>query len=194
DPASPQTVVKSATSATGSTTFATGSAAVSSQRTAEASQRTASALPTAKISDFGLAKRRETTGGAGDAPTRTGAVIGTPAYMAPEQAFGHSKDVGPAADIYALGAVLYECLTGQPPFRGATLADLLDQVRTREPVPLRELARKVPRDLETICLHCLRKEPERRYVSAEALAEDLRRVIEGRPIPPLPLRSIYSLQ
>src|SRR5262249_8885124 len=114
DPASPQTVVKSATSATGSTTFATGSAAVSSQRTAEASQGTASALPTAKISDFGLAKRRETTGGAGDAPTRTGAVIGTPAYMAPEQAFGHSKDVGPAADIYALGAVLYECLTGQP--------------------------------------------------------------------------------
>src|SRR5262249_54310995 len=150
----------------------------------------APALPTAKISDFGIAKRREAGGGAGDGPTQTGAVMGTPAYMAPEQAFGHSKDVGPAADIYSLGAILYECLTGQAPFRGATLADLLDQVRTREPVAPRELARKVPRDLETICLHCLRKEPDRRYVSAEALADDLRRVREGLPIAARPVGNV----
>jgi serine/threonine protein kinase len=137
---------------------------------------TPAAVP--KISDFGLAKRQD----AGEGLTQTGAVVGTPSYMAPEQAFGHSKDVGPAADIYALGAILYECLTGRPPLRGVTLADTLDQVRTREPVAPREFQREIPRDLETICLHCLRKEPGRRYISAEALAADVRRFREGRPI------------
>jgi serine/threonine protein kinase/tetratricopeptide (TPR) repeat protein len=132
----------------------------------------------AKISDFGLAKRHDEDEGL----TQTGAILGTPSYMAPEQAFGHSKHVGPAADIYALGAILYECLTGRPPFRGVTLAETLEQVRTRDPVAPREFMREIPRELEVICLHCLHKEPERRYLSAAALAEDVRRFREGRPI------------
>ncbi|MFO0969148.1 MAG: protein kinase [Gemmataceae bacterium] len=155
-----------------------GSSATLASGSSTSTARRLSGALAAKISDFGLAKRRESAGG----ETRSGAVMGTPTYMAPEQAFGHSKDAGPAADIYSLGAILYECLTGQPPFRGATVADLLEQVRTREPVAPRELARKTPLDLQTICLHCLRKEPERRYVSALALAEDLERFRDGRPI------------
>jgi serine/threonine protein kinase/tetratricopeptide (TPR) repeat protein len=131
-----------------------------------------------KISDFGLAKQLGTE----DGMTRTGAIMGTPSYMAPEQAFGHSKHVGPPADIYALGAILYECLTGRPPFQGATIADTLEQVRTMEPVAPRSLVKEVPRDLETICLHCLHKDPQRRYASAEALAGDLGRFREGLPI------------
>jgi serine/threonine protein kinase len=145
-----------------------------------------SSVVTPKISDFGLAKRRDEEEGL----TQTGVVVGTPSYMAPEQAFGHSRHVGPAADIYALGAILYECLTGRPPFRGVTPADTLDQVRTREPVAPRELIREIPRDLETICLHCLRKEPERRYASAEALAEEVRRFREGRPIAVRPVGAV----
>jgi len=137
-----------------------------------------SRLLTPKISDFGLAKQLD----AEDGMTRTGAIMGTPAYMAPEQAFGKSKNVGPAADIYALGAILYECLTGRPPFKGATVADTLDLVRTMEPMRLRACIKEIPADLETICLHCLRKEPSRRYASAEALAEDLRRFREGQAI------------
>ena len=139
-----------------------------------------SCLPSAvpKISDFGLAKQLDADAGM----TRTGAIMGTPAYMAPEQAFGHSKNVGPAADIYALGAMLYECLTGRPPFKGATIADTLEQVRTMEPVTLRAQAKEIPADLETICLHCLHKAPQRRYSSAGALADDLRRYQEGKPI------------
>jgi serine/threonine protein kinase/tetratricopeptide (TPR) repeat protein len=131
-----------------------------------------------KISDFGLAKQLDTE----DGMTRTGAIIGTPAYMAPEQAFGQSKNVGPSADIYALGAILYECLTGRPPFRGATVADILEQVRTTEPIAVRMLVKEIPADLETICLHCLHKEPARRYPTADALAEDLRRYRDGQPI------------
>jgi eukaryotic-like serine/threonine-protein kinase len=137
-----------------------------------------------KISDFGLAKdlTSELT------QTQTGAIMGTPSYMAPEQADGRIHQVGPAADVYALGAMLYEVLTGRPPFQGATLLEALEQTRSREPVPPSRLQSAVPRDLETICLKCLQKEPHKRYASAAALAEDLRRflageAIRGRPVP-----------
>jgi serine/threonine protein kinase len=131
-----------------------------------------------KVTDFGLAKALD----ADDGYTRTGAVMGTPCYMSPEQAFGHTKQIGTAADVYALGAILYECLTGRPPFQGATVADTLDQVRRREPVPVRQLQPKAPVDLETIALKCLQKEPARRYASAAELADDLLRYLERRPI------------
>jgi serine/threonine protein kinase len=104
-----------------------------------------------KITDFGLAKWAEQ----GDGLTRTGTLVGTPAYMAPEQAAGEHKRVGPATDVYALGAVLYELLTGRPPFRGSSSLETLDQVRHAEPVPPGQLAPRLPRDLETICLMCL---------------------------------------
>jgi serine/threonine-protein kinase len=133
---------------------------------------------TPKISDFGLAKRLEEDAG----QTQTGTILGTPSYMAPEQAAGKGKYVGPAADTYALGAILYELLTGRPPFRGESVLDTLEQVRTQEPVPPRLLQPKVPRDLETICLKCLQKEPARRYGAAGDLGEDLRRFLTGEPI------------
>jgi WD40 repeat protein/tRNA A-37 threonylcarbamoyl transferase component Bud32 len=133
---------------------------------------------TPKVTDFGLARLLD----ADDGQTRIGDVMGTPAYMAPEQAEGHSHRVGPAADTYALGAILYECLTGRPPFRGTSIGETLDQVRTREPVTPQLLQPAVPRDLATICLKCLRKEPAARYASAQYLADDLRRFREGRPI------------
>jgi WD40 repeat protein len=129
------------------------------------------------ISDFGLAKKLDAAG-----LTASGAVVGTPSYMAPEQAGGRSKEIGPACDIYALGAVLYECLTGRPPFRAATVLDTILQVVSEEPVPPRQLNARVPVDVETICLKCLQKEPGRRYASAAALADDLRRFLDGRPI------------
>jgi serine/threonine protein kinase/Tfp pilus assembly protein PilF len=132
---------------------------------------------TPKISDFGLAKRLDEVG-----LTRTGEVMGTPSYMAPEQVLGRVADIGPATDVWALGAILYELLTGQPPFRGPTVFDTLDQVREQEPVQPRRLQPKVPRDLETICLKCLHKDRARRYASALALAEDLRRFLNREPI------------
>lgn len=114
--------------------------------------------------------------------TKSGAIVGTPSYMAPEQAAGQIKKIGPATDIYALGAILYEMLTGRPPFRGEAPLDTLLQVQWMEPVPLRRLQPGVPRDLETICLTCLRKEAHRRYATAAALADDLRRFLDNRPI------------
>jgi WD40 repeat protein len=136
-----------------------------------------------KITDFGLAKRLDADPG----QTGSGTVLGTPSYMAPEQADGHSSRIGPPADVYALGAVLYECLTGRPPFKGATVLDTLEQVRTQDPVPPRRLQPKVPRDLETICLKCLEKDARRRYADAAALAADLRAFSEGRPIQARPV-------
>ena len=128
-----------------------------------------------KISDFGLAKQTNTD------VTRSGAVLGTPRYMAPEQTVD-ARAIDHRADVYALGAILYECLTGRPPFQAATLLDTLDQVRHREPVPVRQLQPSVPRDLETICLKCLGKEPQRRYATARELADDLGRFLQGEPI------------
>jgi tetratricopeptide (TPR) repeat protein/tRNA A-37 threonylcarbamoyl transferase component Bud32 len=138
---------------------------------------------TLKVTDFGLAKRLDGDSG----QTRTGVVMGTPSYMAPEQALGKTKEIGPAVDIYALGAVLYEALSGRPPFRGTTIWETLDQVRTQDPVPPGRLQPKVPRDLETICLKCLHKEPARRYATALDLARDLQCFLEGRPIQARPV-------
>jgi tetratricopeptide (TPR) repeat protein len=131
-----------------------------------------------KIADFGLAKRLD----AESARTRSGDVVGTPCYMAPEQAAGRAREVGPAADVWALGAILYECLTGRPPFVGETAAETLRQVQFDEPAPPSRRRPSTPRDLETVCLKCLRKEPGRRYASALALAQDLGRFRAGDPI------------
>jgi tRNA A-37 threonylcarbamoyl transferase component Bud32/tetratricopeptide (TPR) repeat protein len=131
-----------------------------------------------KLTDFGLAKRLE----AGAAHTQSGAVLGTPSYMAPEQAEGHVHDIGPLTDVYALGAILYECLTGQPPFKAATFLDTLRQVTGQDPVPPSRLRPGVARDLEIICLRCLAKDPRHRYSSALALAQDLERFRAGEPI------------
>jgi len=138
-------------------------------------------LHSPKIADFGVAKHLEGSGNGG-AMTQSGAILGTPSYMAPEQARGKSRDVGPAVDVYALGAVLYECLTGKPPFKGHSTLETIRQVLSDEPEPLRRISSKVPRDLEVICLMCLRKDPTTRYLSAAALAEDLDRFLAGAPI------------
>jgi tetratricopeptide (TPR) repeat protein len=130
-----------------------------------------------RIADFGLAKRLAAEG----PETKAGTYIGTPSYMAPEQA-KTGGDVGPATDVYALGAILYECLTGRPPFQGDGPLDTLAQVRLIEPVPPRRLRPRVPRDLETICLKCLEKSPGRRYASADELSEDLARFRAGEPV------------
>ena len=133
---------------------------------------------TPRIADFGLAKTLNVQSGL----TQTDSVLGSPSYMAPEQAGGHAKDVGPAADVYALGAILYELLTGRPPFKAATLLETLEQVKTIEPVSPTRLVPGLPHDIETICLKCLQKEPSRRYPDAAALVEDLRRYQAGEPI------------
>jgi len=131
-----------------------------------------------KIADFGLAKALADPAG----PTQTGAVVGTPSYMAAEQARGGRAEIGPATDVYGLGAVFYELLTGRPPFVGTTALSTLEQVTSQDPVPPTRLQRHVPRDLETICLKCLAKEPQKRYRTALALADDVRRFLDGRPI------------
>lgn len=147
----------------------------------------------AKVSDFGLAKRLEEPSTDQAHPldaTRTGVVVGTPGYMAPEQALGQIRHITPLTDVYALGVILYECLTGRPPFIDGSPVQIASQVINAEPIPPSRLRPGLPRDLGTICLKCLQKRPERRYASAEALAEDLRRFlayepITARPVPPL---------
>ncbi|MBI1830635.1 MAG: serine/threonine protein kinase [Planctomycetes bacterium] len=131
-----------------------------------------------KISDFGLAMHM----GIEEGLYRHGAVVGTPSYMAPEQARGTSAEVGPAADVYALGAILYEMLTGRPPFKAATLEETAQQVIHLDPFAPTQIQPSIPNDLETICLVCLQKNPAHRYGSAEALADDLRRFVAGEPI------------
>jgi hypothetical protein len=143
---------------------------------------------TPRITDFGLAKSMRVNSGL----TRTGEILGTPSYMAPEQADGRIKELGPLTDVYALGAILYEMLMGRPPFVGVTVLDVLDQVKNKEPLPFNHLRIHVPRDLETICLKCLQKEPRQRYASAEDLADDLRRFLDGQPIIARPIGILAS--
>jgi serine/threonine protein kinase len=131
---------------------------------------------TPKVTDFGIAKTGR------DSHTQTGAILGTPGYMAPEQAAGETKHVGPAADVYALGAILYECLTGRPPFLAATPVETMRLVLDQDPPPPRMLNRQIDQDLEKIVLKCLEKDPALRYPSAADLAEDLRRYRDGEPI------------
>jgi tetratricopeptide (TPR) repeat protein/tRNA A-37 threonylcarbamoyl transferase component Bud32 len=131
-----------------------------------------------KIADFGLAKCM----GGDSARTGSRAILGSPSYMAPEQAGGPRGDVGPVTDVYSLGAILYELLTGRPPFLGETPLETLEQVREREPVAPSRLLKNIPRDLETICLKCLRKEPSGRFADTDALAADLARFLAGMPI------------
>src|SRR5205823_2361864 len=143
------------------------------------------ALGVPKLTDFGLAKLLGSDAG----QTSSGTAVGTPAYMAPEQARGNGQDIGPAADVYALGVLLYEVLTCRPPFRGATPMDVLLKVTSEEPTPPSRVVPGLPRDLETVCLKCLEKDPRKRYASALDLAEDLRRFgghepILARPIGP----------
>jgi serine/threonine protein kinase len=131
-----------------------------------------------KVTDFGLAKHLDVERG----QTRSGLIMGTPSYMPPEQAEGHTGQIGPATDVYALGAILYEILTGRPPFLAASTMDTLRQVISEEPVTPSRLARGTPRDLETICLKCLHKDPRKRYPSAGELADDLERYLAGQPV------------
>jgi WD40 repeat protein len=135
-----------------------------------------------KITDFGLAKHLDI-----QSQTRTGAILGTPSYMAPEQAEGRTHAIGPATDVYALGAILYEMLTGRPPFEGDSSLTTIRQLLTEDPLSPSQLNRKVPRDLETICLKCLEKDPARRYASAEELADELYRFLKGEPIEARPV-------
>jgi serine/threonine-protein kinase len=141
------------------------------------------------VTDFGLVKSqvadRELTG--------SGAIVGTPSYMAPEQAAGRNAEVGPLSDVYSLGAILYEALTGRPPFQATTPLDTLVQVLEGEPVLPRTLNPKVPRDLELICLKALAKAPEQRYHSAEALAGDLERFLSGEPVLARPQSPLHRL-
>jgi WD40 repeat protein/serine/threonine protein kinase len=136
-----------------------------------------------RLTDFGLARIAEDA----DEETRTGVPLGSPSYMAPEQAAGRNRDVGPATDIYALGATLFEILTGRPPFRGETVTETLRMVIEEDCVAPRVLRPGIPRDLETICLKCLMKDPSRRYATARALSEDLRRYLEHKPVQARPI-------
>jgi serine/threonine-protein kinase len=141
---------------------------------------------TPKITDFGLAKALDSDSGL----TRTDSIMGSPGYMAPEQAAGRAKQVGPLVDVYSLGAILYELLTGGAPFRGTTALEIIEQVRHAEPVPPSRLVPGLPRDIETIALKCLQKEPGKRYDSAAAMADDLRWFLRGesilaRPVGPI---------
>ncbi len=138
------------------------------------------------ITDFGLAMRVEGDLGL----TQTGQILGTPSYMPPEQAQGKRVLIGPASDVYALGAILYECLTGRPPFRAESVIKTIEQVIHSDAVSPRTLNMAIPRDLETICLKCLEKEPHRRYGTAQLLADDLERFLGGEPIVARPARAL----
>lgn len=144
-----------------------------------------------QIADFGLAKNLET---AHESLTQSGAILGTPSFMPPEQAASNRGSIGPASDVYALGAILYNCLTGRPPFQAATRVDTLIQVLEQDPVPPRLLNPTVPRDLEIICLKCLQKVPDLRYPTAADLAKDLEAFLAGEPlsIGPGELRELFS--
>ncbi len=131
-----------------------------------------------KVSDFGLAKLLDMDSG----QTRTGTILGTPAYMAPEQTYGSEQLIGPAVDVYAVGAMLYECLANRPPFGGSTIVETLEQVRSREPVPIRKLQPKVPADLETIAHKCLQKEPAKRYATIQMVVDEVGRFLADEPI------------
>ena len=159
----------------------TGASEDSHRRAADASW-SADEIP--KIADFGLAKARSLSadGNASDSLTRTGDILGTPSYMSPEQAAGRTDQIGPATDIYALGAILYELLTGRPPFQGVTVLDTLQHLAADDPIPPSRLQPRLTRDLEVICLKCLEKTVGRRYPTASALAADLERFLNGFPI------------
>jgi serine/threonine protein kinase len=146
-----------------------------------ATDRLQSAHP--MLADFGLAKRMDSQS---TAWTQEGAVVGTARYMAPEQAAGRIGELGPAVDVYAVGAILYELVTGRPPFESDSWNEMLQKVLHDEPAPPRRLRQVVPRDLETVCLKCLEKEPGRRYATAAELADDLRRFVEGQPVVAVP--------
>jgi serine/threonine-protein kinase len=141
---------------------------------------------TPRITDFGLVRAVN----ADPELTGSGVPIGTPRYMAPEQAIGHTRDIGPAVDIYALGAVLYEMLTGRAPFDGQSTSEIIQKVVHDEPTPPSRLNARVPRDLETICLKCLQKSPARRYASAQDLADDLHRFLDGKPVLARPISTL----
>ena len=144
---------------------------------------TAEGVP--KVTDFGLAKRLDID----SAQTVDGTVMGTPSYMPPEQALGQTLLIGPKSDVFSLGAILYELLSGRAPFRGETVLETLELAQRSEPPPPSRIQPNVSRDLETICLKCLRREPEKRYASAAALADDLRRFLDGKPIEARPVSS-----
>jgi WD40 repeat protein len=159
----------------------TGCKSPQNGRTAPAADKV---KPVLKITDFGVARRLDTAG-----LTQSGQMMGTPGYMAPEQAQGAADEVGPPADIYALGILLYEALTGGPPHRGITGLETVHLMLSHDPLPPSRLRPHLSRDLETICLHCLEKEPQRRYPSARAVAEDLQRFLAGKPIVARPISS-----
>jgi tetratricopeptide (TPR) repeat protein/tRNA A-37 threonylcarbamoyl transferase component Bud32 len=154
------------------------------QGIADSQSNPQSAIRNPKIADFGLAKHLDE-----EAPlSRDGDILGTPSYMAPEQAAGRTQDIGPRTDVYALGAILYELLSGRPPFRAQSAEATVKQVREEEPIPPRQLLPgRLPRDLDTICLKCLEKDPAKRYASGSALAEDLRRFLDGEAIAARPI-------
>jgi serine/threonine-protein kinase len=133
---------------------------------------------TPKLIDLGLARRI----GQEDADSAEGTVVGTPSYMAPEQAAGRVSALGPATDVYGLGTILYECLAGRPPFEGPTVMETLQRVGSWEPVPPRSLNKQADSEIEDICLRCLRKSPAERYATAEEVADDLRRYLDGKPV------------